>query len=299
MKVEYEENTSTGQIIIRSDIIEKAVTLLHLTDSHLLEVDDREEELELLHDICRKWKEIENVEQASSSLYFHNILKLGNENEVDCTVMTGDVVDFPSLANLEFVKQSLQSISSPYLYTLGNHDWHYPYLEWNDTTRREYYPKFYDFTGSSPAFQSINVNGIKLIAIDNSNYQISEEQLERFREQLSDGLPCLLFMHIPLYLASLETKVVQKWKAPIMMAASGWDRETQQQWKLRDADPSTKEFYHLVTGKEHDQILGIFCGHVHFSHKDEFRPNRFQFITPPCFVGGYRVIKILPWQQPI
>jgi len=199
------------------------------------------------------------------------------------------------LANLDFLKKSLQSISSLNLYTLGNHDWYYPYMDWNDSTRREHYPRFFDFTHGNPAYQMINVNGIKLIAIDNSNYQISEEQLHFFREQLADGLPCLLFMHIPLYLPSLVTEVVQKWKAPIMMAAPGWDVETQQLWKVRDADQSTTQFYNLVTGRDHDQILGIFCGHVHFAHKDEFRPNRCQLITTPCFMGGYRIIRILPW----
>ena len=88
--------------------------------------------------------------------------------------------------------------------------------------------------------------------------------------------------------------VMRKWKAPIMMASPGWTEEKLQEWKIRRSDESTIEFYQMVTGQKLDHLLGIFCGHVHFPHKDEFRHNRYQFVTTPGFMGGYKLIRILP-----
>jgi hypothetical protein len=223
-----------------------------------------------------------------------SVYKLCNFRKVNCTVLTGDMMLYPSFANLDFFRQSLQALEAPYMFTLGNHDWHYRHSAWNDATREKYYPRFHEFTNGNPAFQARDVGGVKLLAIDNSNYQITAEQLAFVRGQLAEGLPTLLFLHIPLYIPSLVEDITDVWGAPIMMAAQGWKPEIRKKWGVREPDASTIAIHTTVTGGDYDNLLAIFCGHVHFAHKDEFAPGRYQYVTRAFFSGGYRWIKLAP-----
>jgi hypothetical protein len=97
---------------------------------------------------------------------------------------------------------------------------------------------------------------------------VSPAQLAFLRTQLATTLPCLLLMHIPIFVPTLAPDVLATWQAPIMMAAEGWTVETQAAWRVRDADASTRQCYHLLTEGAIENLVGIFCGHVHFAHTD-------------------------------
>ncbi len=85
----------------------------------------------------------------------------------------------------------LWEANDTFLYTPGNHDWEYPGQPWNDATREAYYPRFAGLTNGSPAQQVVVVGGVRLIGIDNSNYQVTTEQVAFVAEQLATGDPCL------------------------------------------------------------------------------------------------------------
>jgi predicted phosphodiesterase len=299
MKVEYVETGNREETLIKVEGLREMASFMHITDSHLIEVDDREGEevlekhLRYNEQILRK-KDYDLHGGTSTRYRVESVFNLCNFRKVDSTILTGDMMLYPSFANLEFLNQSLKILQAPYLFTLGNHDWHYRHLAWNDETRELYYPRFAEFTNNNPAFQMQKIKGVKLITVDNSNYQITGEQLAFVREQLADGSPCLLFLHIPLYIPSLVEDIMDVWKAPIMMAAPGWEPGPQKAWKVRETDPNTAEFHAMITGGEYENLLAIFCGHVHFSHKDEFAPGRYQYVTRAFFSGGYRLIKLAP-----
>jgi predicted MPP superfamily phosphohydrolase len=299
VKVEFVETGNLEQTLIKVEGLREPVSLMHITDAHCIEVDDREgkdvleEHLRYNEWIVRK-NDYDLHGGVSPRYRVESVLKLCNFRQVDATVLTGDMMLYPSFANLDFLRQALKTLQSPYLFTLGNHDWQYRHMPWNDETRELYYPRFYEFTNNNPAFQAMEIGGIRLLAVDNSNYQITDEQLAFVREQLADGAPCLLFLHIPLYIPSLVEDIEHLWGAPIMMAAPSWQPERQSKWMVRDAEESTKSFHSMVTGGEFGNLLAIFCGHVHFSHKDEFAPGRFQYVTRAFFSGGYRWIKLVP-----
>ncbi len=134
---------------------------------------------------------------------------------------------------------------------------------------------------------------MNLITVDNSNYQVTEEQLAFVEAQLEGPEPALLFMHIPMYIPSLAGDVQHRWKAPIMMDSQGWTSALHSHWKTRPSDPATVSFVELLReGAAADSLAGIFCGHVHFAHQDEFRPSRYQYISHPGLEGGYRIIRL-------
>ena len=79
-----------------------------------------------------------------------------------------------------------------------------------------------------------------------------------------------------------------------MMAASGWTPDLQTEWGMRDHDPSTLVCHQLLIEETPPNLVGIFCGHVHFAHAGAFGDGRFQYVTGPGFAGASRVIRLIP-----
>ncbi len=294
MRIEHLATGSAEEAIIMIEGLRQDVTLVHVTDSHLTEVDERDAEALERGQQARAHFQARSPEGVATREHFRRALARSEEIGADCIVLTGDIIHFPSFANVEAIADELEARAVPYLYTPGNHDWHFPHLVWSDETRARYYPRFVGLTAGNPAYQTRDVGGVRLIAIDNSNYQVSADQLAFLRAQLATTLPCLLLMHIPIFVPALAPDVLTTWQAPIMMAAEGWTDETQKAWQVRDADESTRQCYHLLTEGAGENLVGICCGHVHFAHTDAFREGRMQYVTAPGFAGGYRVIRIIP-----
>lgn len=273
--------------------LEKEVTILQISDNHLWELNEedkqRVESKMALEDLNNRWSLRHTTKRFQSSM------QIAKEIDADFVALTGDIFSFPSQKNLEILREQISQLECPYFFTLGNHDWHFSGIEaWNDQTRERNYPLFHEFTGGDPSFQTVDLDGIQMIGIDNSNSQVTPEQLVRFKEALHGGRTCVLFLHIPLYLPSLAADVMHRWKHPLMMNAPGWDKDVLKEKNMREADPSTKEFYRLVTEVNSEQIAAIFCGHLHFHHTDEFAPGRFQYVCHPGFENGYRIIRLQP-----
>ena len=273
--------------------LERDLRLLHLTDSHMALGDGRDPEA------------AEHVERygglfgeltpggAPPREVFRSILKEAGRRQVDAALLTGDIIHFPAFAGIEAIERSMADLGVPFLYTLGNHDWYFPQLEWTEATRREYYPRFNGITGGNPACQALEVGGVCLVALDNSNYQVDAGQVDFLRRQLEKGQPTLLFVHIPLAEVTLFPPVMEKWNAPIMMGAEeGWTPESRQKWKVEGNEASTLECMELLRGDLGAHLAGIFCGHVHFSHAGAFRKDCLQYVTNPGFAGGYRIVEL-------
>jgi len=295
MRIEHVASESDDGATIRIEGLERDLKILHLTDSHMAEGDDRDPEAADRVVQLRESFQQRTPEGVSAREVFDQALKRGAAQEVDAAVLTGDITHLPTFAAIEIIEQGLQELSAPSLYTLGNHDWHFSHLEWSEATRREYYPRFHGLTGGSPSHQVLEVGGVRLITLDNSTYQVSVEQVAFLARELAVGQPCLLFIHIPMWVESLTPAVVEMWKAPIVMApASGWTDESRARWeKVLEPSPSTRECIELLTTGSSENLAGIFCGHVHFSHIDEYREGRRQYVTAPGFSGASRLIQLV------
>ncbi len=293
MEFQHLNTASDDTATILVEGLERDLKLLHLTDSHMAEGDGRDPEAA---------EHVERYGELFSELtpggappreVFQSILQEAGRRQVDAALLTGDIIHFPSFAGIETIERAMADLGVPFLYTPGNHDWYFPHLGWTEATRREYYPRFHGLTGGNPASQALDLGGVCLVALDNSNYQVSSEQVAFLRRQLEKGKPTLLFVHIPLAEESLFPGVMEKWKAPIMMGAEeDWTPESRQKWMVDGNEPATLECMELLQGKLGSHLGGIFCGHVHFSHAGAFGENCLQYVTNPGFAGGYRIIEL-------
>ena len=116
----------------------------------------------------------------------------------DLLVMTGDQIDSPTEANLDCLVQQLRKLQKPWIMTLGNHDWldHRDFM-WRRFSSFEicahWWHRFSDLFQQPFEVTSKRINGVRLILIDNSDYQITAAQLEATQRALEEGEDCLFF----------------------------------------------------------------------------------------------------------
>lgn len=289
MEINHIAANSDKQAVIRIKGLAKPVTLMHVTDSHMNVTDDREG-LDVLCESISSY----SFDPLATVNYFERTFACAQNFAVDGFLLTGDIINGATINNLDYLHLRLQSLNAPYLYTQGNHDWEYPGFVWGEHTRMAQYSKFNRLTSGNPACGSIEIGGVRLIAIDNSTYQITPQQLEYVRKELNRGQPTLFFYHIPLFIPSLLKDVMSEWGSPIMVGAEGWEPEQMKRWQVEPASDSTLAFCRLLRENLYGNIVGSFCGHIHFPHRDALGQNNLQYVTQAGFVGGYRIIRLLP-----
>lgn len=270
----------------------EAVRLLHVADSHLGLIDERDaEHLEACAGTSERFG-TRRLDAEGSPVFPETTLDEMMEEvallgRIDLLAHTGDFIHFPSQANVERAVACLTSTGLEFIYTAGNHDWHFPGVEDNGGLREACWPLLDPLTDGQPSHQARDIGGIRFIAVDNSTYQITEEQLEFFTGQLAAGLPTVLFMHIPVSLPTLRPPTIAKWKTPLLMADPAGD-------SAYTGTATTVEFARSLTAAAN--LVAIFCGHVHFEHIDSVSPNAAQYVGVPAFeTGRSRLIEFQPF----
>ncbi|NKB69976.1 MAG: hypothetical protein GKR89_23120 [Candidatus Latescibacteria bacterium] len=296
MQIRHLNPDDPVETVIGIEGLEQALHLMHITDSHFAEWDQRDsEEAQADGERVLEIFQSRTPEGALPRQVFSQALARSNALGVDATVLTGDIIHFPAWAGIEALEAEIGILQAPYLYTLGNHDWHFAHQPWGPVTRADHYRRFTGLTDPGPAAQARRLGDVLLVALDNSTYQLGEAQVDFLRQQLDTGMACLLFIHIPVDIPTLRPDIMERWKAPIAMGAEdGWDEESRKKWLTDGVEPATRAFMELIQSERAAKLAGIFCGHVHFVHADAFAPGRFQYVTKPGFEGGYRQIRLQP-----
>lgn len=265
--------------------LETTVRILQVSDSHMSACDERDsaKALEKSAKKTRGFLDLSGgIKQEDN---FLEALKLSED--CDALVFTGDVIDCPSDANIEFLESTLEG--RKYLYTFGNHDY---YTYDSDCGKAEDRDSFLDqflrFIPGDPTMDSMEVGGLNLVALDDSLAQFSEMQLAFLKAELEKGLPTLLFLHLPFYSDSFADESWKWWESVMSVGAPLEVLE-----KYGETDPkmkaseTTKAVMKLI--EESSCVKAIFASHLHFKDETEVL-GKPQFINEPCFMGSVREI---------
>jgi len=284
------ESVTAEQTIISVPGIECPVTLFQITDMHLTCPDPEdcsgaEEPERIQTKTAERAKYFTLFPGRSTADVFEGLLEYAAERSADCVVMAGDIMDFQSPKIAGELERMLKGSGNQYLYVNGNHE-HDEKRLWD----RDLLKPFTDPSGCG----ALEVGGVRLIGVDNTGYKISPEQLTFLRERTADGKPCLLFMHIPLYVDTLEEDTVRRWGNPILLGLTeeAFSRQTPGMFFTPRPDGTTREFCRLAG--ETPNIYGVFAGHLHLSHTDRLPSGRFQYVTNSGYENSCREIRLLP-----
>ncbi len=237
--------------------LEKPVTVLQISDTHLTLCDERDDARKaalaahratIFPDAERHLNEVETLVAKEGHLLVH----------------TGDMSDFVSAANLDRAAQFARACDV--MMVAGNHAFsQYVGEAVEDAAYRNVsLDRVQAVYHNDIRFSSRVVGGVNLIGIDNGYYLFDKEQLEALKCEVAKGFPIILFLHVPLYSEALYDHCLAIGKTSAYLTAVPEEktecyppaRRVQQR-----ADSITREMVAYIEAEP--LIQAVFAGHLH------------------------------------
>ncbi|MBO5247810.1 MAG: metallophosphoesterase [Clostridia bacterium] len=243
--------------------LEKPVRILQLTDVHISLADERDVKKPLLTTVKeplefaakRRSVFFGQGRERDPIGYFQEAMEYSKE--FDCTVITGDLIDFNSWANYDCVKEILAG--KDYLFTPGSHEFCPNYFE----AKARHMDAVQSIFRGNILFESRVVGGVNVVAMDNSYYMWTEEQMELMKTEIARGLPILLFCHVPI-------------RGEYHPQGGGLQLS-------EDLLKLNIEFNQLL--QDESLIKAVFCGHMHTAQHYLGSSPKPCYIMPSLFTG--------------
>lgn len=268
--------------------------IMHITDAHITVPSPEDsliwENCARMHRAYEHTKKHVSGKDVSRTDAFIQLLERAKKEKVDLIALSGDIVNYPSPATVQFVYNELEKTGIPFVYVPGNHDWHLEGKPGSSEKLREEYASFLAplYQGENPMYYSRTVNGINVLCIDNSIYQISVEQLDFLKKELAKGLPAVIVMHIPVYTPLNDEGAMANplWSSKIDF---GYKTERREPFSDDGNKPETVEFRNLLL--RHGGAV-VLCGHVH-KNKVDVECKLLQLVTGLGRNGEYRIVEFV------
>ena len=289
------------KVFFYAEVINESIKVVHIADTHLFKDDERgipyQEYSNRMAKAYNQTTHFQTRTKTTPEESFENALVFAKEVNADLITLVGDIFSFPSEAGIEWVQSKLKETGIPYIYTAGNHDWHYEGMEGTLESLRDIWiekrlkPLY---QGNHPLMASFNIKGIRFLAIDNSTYQINKEQLAFFREHVKSGVPLVLLVHIPMYAPG--KKISFGCGNPYWGASTdgSFELERRPKWPESGHTQTTLNFHKNVFNAPH--LLGVFAGHTH-RNSIEMIKGKPQIVSDDNASGGYLDITFLPMKE--
>ncbi len=256
--------------------------IVGIADVHLTLRDERDND-----DYSIKLQKERSYMFPMASRCFEEIREYIRKTQPDAVMGCGDIIDFPSAANLDLIDEFFNKECKDYVYALGNHDWNYPRTynsihNWLDNV-----PKFPVIKNGNPYVQVTDLGEVLLVAIDNQADRVFPETVKQFKEVIKLGKPMILCMHVPAYSPAIGEHIMHDERPEqhllLMMGVPDEKEELVGHCKSCLANPATTEMMELLYDPN-VPIVAMLSGHVHFEFKphdfiaeEEIIPGRWQF----------------------
>ena len=238
-------------------------TVLHVSDTHLTLCDDTDT-AEVKKKSKKRTKRFKNLQETKLN-YAANMAK---ENGY-YLVHTGDIMDFPTDANIARAKAFFEATDC--LYVPGNHE--------PEDRHSDYYKKLNAAYRYDIDFYCQEINGVNFVGIDNSDHKMTEEQLSKLKEVVAQGKPIILLVHAPLYTKDLyDASVVDDGSAYLMAVPESLMKNyPAEKYAQQKADETTYGAYDYIVRQ--DCIKGILCGHLHIDFETKVAGRIPQYVV--------------------
>ena len=284
-----------------AEVINESLKVVHIADTHLFKDDERGIPYQQYSGrMAKAYNQTTHYQTGVKTNHeesFEQALIFAKEVNADVITLVGDIFSFPSEAAIEWVQSKLKDTGIPYIYTAGNHDWHYEGMEGTLESLRDTWIEkrlLPLYQGKHPLMATYDVKGIRFLAIDNSTYQINKEQLAFFIEQVASEMPLVLLVHIPMYIPG--KKISFGCGNPNWGAATdrNFELEKRPKWPGSGHTQTTLNFHKEVF--KAPNLLGLFAGHTH-QDSIEMIKGKPQIVSKDNATGGYLDITFLPLEE--
>lgn len=257
--------------------LSKTYTLIQFTDVHVVTYDltsDDHQTIEKAKENERIWMQLrldfakkyndtyDSNNLLSSKDCLKHLIDYTNSSSPDLVLLTGDIIDYYSPSNYDYLRKSVKNLSSPYVFSCGNHE-----------TPSEH---FESICKENCDYSQFEFDDFMVISLNNSNRKIKSSQLNNLKMTLGKEKPILLAMHIPIMTSYNQHEFSQL--------------DDYFSMKYNDCDAVTTEFIQLVSTS--NLIKAVFCGHIHGSLISKIAPHKHQYCCSSGLIGHVNKIII-------
>ena len=204
------------------------------------------------------------------------------KGNTDLLIHTGDLIDFQTEANLDFVRKMFgeeKGIAA----SMGNHEYQRRKPDEPIRNTTEYNDLSTEKLSSAYPFdisvQSTVVNGVNFVTMDQVYGFVTGKQVERFAAEVKKGLPIVLCMHVPLYTEHIWLIHERFWRYRWSKFRTVAPLDARGDYKRQLEDKTTRDFVAYL--KSEKLLKGLLTGHLHLTIQDRFSPTAMQYV-----VGG-------------
>ena len=247
--------------------LEKTYTMIQISDPHLIVVDENStsEHVQKAKEQEAAWREVKKgfadlfgepcgeVHEISTVRCFEKVMDFVKEQKPDLLIFSGDVLNDEHEEGFRYFTEYMDGYLGEWLFVPGNHD--------NDIMLQKL---------KIDGVQVRELEGVRVIGLDDSKMTLSSTQLEQLKHQLSDGKPSILVMHVPVE-TEHNTEAFQMLGSSFMMHK---DR----------TDANGQEFIELCENPS-APIAAVLCGHIHGYLKNQLILGRDQICCSSGMVG--------------
>lgn len=280
---------------------EKAFSALHISDTHLAMVDNRDNERKMKLAAARS-RIFPNAEH-----YLDESVEYAKKNDM-MLIHTGDLIDFTTERNLDCASSHI--MGDNVIASAGNHEYsqYVGEAKEDEAYKQQSYAAVQEVFPNNLVFYSKVVNGVNFVAIDDIYYNVTEHQHELVEQEMKKGLPVVLLCHVPLYTPKHAEYAMKRndngaayvTGAPLSITSTYKNDPSlpeSQQWRNRGvqqrADKTTLEFVKWL--KKQKQLKAILCGHCHYFYEERFSPTAMQYIVGANYDGAAYNVRFEGW----
>ena len=259
-------------------------TFFHITDLHMCELTSHETDempVERRANIQERRNFFTHAWEGAAALWKDYMTRAQAEG-TDLLLLTGDIIDFPSDANVKALKNGIKNSGIPTLYVVGNHDWSFADDYHTPHAAEVHHPKFAEICYGDSNISWVEYEDLIVCAVDDSRDRVLKETVDQFFSLYERGKPIILMMHVPLYVESMEEDCFASWHNLLMMGGKAFNED----------DPQVKRFYEAVALDPGTPVKLVVTGHLHFHHEDILPNGVPQIVTDKGYTGGCRVIRV-------
>ena len=282
-KIENETTAIPVQIseeTLEVEGFEREFSIFFLADSHISLCDERDKEL-----MEKAWSRsrLYKVDDIEAWDRFDALIENADNDKNDIIILGGDIIDSAMYASIDHVNGQVASLSIPYMYTIGNHDFEYGTEYFSNKAYEEYLPRLDDLHGKD-SYQVNEYDDLIIFSADDYNNQVSASALEAYKREAAKGKPIVLIVHVPIEPVTGDDSLTEKCKE---VWGSSEDGKSKVTMGVNGCYPNdtTNEFLDLVLADESPVVL-VLAGHIHFYHKDMLNDNIVQIVTGAAFEGN-------------
>ena len=271
-----------NEININNKLIKNKYKFVYVSDLHVSVADENEEDERIRNALSERYNEFlnNNLNHVSQIKIFNEIIDFTNNYKPDALLLGGDIIDSPSESNFRLLRTNLnEKLKIKYLYTLGNHDWSFPWDYHTENAEEMFYPIFDEF------MNDINVSYLEyedliILAVNDSKDQIDEEAIEKIKNVLEKNKPTIVMMHVPISTMYISQEAFKLRNRVSAIGENGIE-----------PNDSTEKALDLILSDKY-KVFYIISGHVHFSINDRLTDEIIENVSAPAYAGEINLIKI-------